>query len=121
MHRSCSSLTRRAGLVVGAVLSMAQAPPVPDSTPGESARGLAGLIRVGIPTPASAFVVATGGVSYGWLNPAADLRDGGHRVGTTLGVAVTPLSGLSVAADVRGHADVFSHAGAGSETNLYGE
>jgi hypothetical protein len=104
----------------GALLLMAQAREA-DSSPAESARALPGLIRVGIPTAASAYVVAAAGVNYGWLDPAADLAVSGQRFGATLGAALTPLPDLALAADVRGHVDVFPHAGAGSEANLYGE
>jgi hypothetical protein len=120
MHPPGSSMTRRAGLLGGALLLMAQSR-APGSTPAESARGLVGLIRVGLPTPASSAVVTAGGVSYGWLDPAADLDRSGHRVGATLAAAVAPLPYLSLAADVRGYLDVFPHSSAGSETNLYGE
>ena len=120
MHLPGSSMTRRAGLLGGALLLMAQSR-VPDATPAESARGLAGLIRVGLPTPASSAVVTAGGVSYGWLDPAADLDRSGHRFGATLAAAVTPLPYLSLAADVRSYLDMFPHSSAGSETNLYGE
>lgn len=113
-------MARHAGLIGGALLLMAQAP-ARDSTPAEGARGLVGLIRVGLPIPASSSVVSTAGVSYGWLDPAADLDVSGQRFGATLGAAFTPLPYLSFAADLRGYLDVFSRSSAGSGSNLYGE
>jgi len=120
MQHPGSSTARHAGLIGGALLLMAQAP-ARGSTPAESGRGLVGLIRVGIPIPALSPVVAAGGVSYGWLDPAADLDVSGQRFGATLGAAVTPLPYLSLALDARGYLDVFPRSSAGSETNLYGE
>src|SRR4051794_13770964 len=92
------SLTSRAGLMGGALLLMAQAR-AQDSAPAESPRALVGLMRVGIPAPASSAVVVAGGVSYGWLDPSADLAASGHRLGATLAAAFSLLPYLSLAAD----------------------
>ncbi len=120
MHRPSRSTGRSLWVVGAALLLMAQAQ-VRDSTPGESERALAGLIRVGIPTPAASSIAATAGIAYGWLDPVADLAVSGHRLGARLSAAFTALPFLSLAADVRGHLDAFPNSAGGPETNFYGE
>jgi hypothetical protein len=120
MKRASRSTRRGLGSLGAALLLTAQAGAV-DSTPGESSRALPGLLRVGIPAAPVSMLTATSAVSYGWLDPAADLRVSGHRFGATVAAAIRPLPALSLAADVRGYVDVFSRSTSGSEANLYGE
>lgn len=120
MNRATRSTRWGLGTLAAALVLTAQARAL-DSTPGESSRALPGLIRVGIPAAPVSALTATSAVSYGWLDPAADLRVSGHRLGATVAAAVQPLPALSLAADVRGYVDVFSRPTSGSEANLYGE
>jgi hypothetical protein len=120
MNRATRSTRRGLGILAAALLLTARARAL-DSTPGESSRALPGLIRVGIPAAPVSALTATSAVSYGWLDPAADLQVSGHRLGATVAAAFQPIPALALAADVRGYVDVFSRPTSGSEANLYGE
>ncbi|HVZ31684.1 MAG TPA: hypothetical protein VG963_04615, partial [Polyangiaceae bacterium] len=119
--KHASRSTRRGLGILGAALSLTAQVRALDSLPGESSRALPGLIRVGIPVAPASALTAASAVSYGWLDPAADLRVSGHRLGATVAAAVQPLPALSLSADVHGYVDVFSRPTSGSEANLYGE
>jgi hypothetical protein len=108
------------GLALAALLLGARPVNAQVTPPGGTERALPGFIRVGVPTPTAARVVAAAGIEYGRLD-ARQAAEAGHRLGSSAAVAFAPLPELLLAADLRGRWDRYPQAESGPENNLYGE
>lgn len=91
-----------------------------ETHPGETARALPGIVRVGVPTPSAAPVVVGGGVGYGFMDSTSTL-EGGHRLLGIGSVAFSPLPSLAFALDLQGRLDDYPDLTAGDSVKLYGE
>jgi hypothetical protein len=87
---------------------------------GSTDRALPGVIHVGAPVPAEAFLRVAGGAGYGWYEPFADIEASTHRMSGRIAASISPINELTLGLDIWGRFDTSSVDG-GSETALYGE